>query len=33
MKASDPTKSGYNPTFDLWSTGNAPDQTQWIKNW
>jgi type II secretory pathway pseudopilin PulG len=30
---------GYNPTFDLWSTGgnidtnNAPSQTQWIKNW
>jgi prepilin-type N-terminal cleavage/methylation domain-containing protein len=30
---SDPAK-GYNPTFDLWSTGNAAtDQTQWIKNW
>jgi len=31
--------TGYNPTFDLWSTGgtisanNPPDQTQWIKNW
>ena len=28
--------SGYNPTFDLWSTGNANppgDQNQWIKNW
>jgi|SRR4029453_727199 type II secretory pathway pseudopilin PulG len=31
--------SGYNPTFDLWSTAevistsNPPDQTQWIKNW
>lgn len=29
---------GYNPTFDLWSTGGvappAPsDQSQWIKNW
>ena len=30
---------GYNPTFDLWSTGgttsagNPPNQTQWIKNW
>jgi prepilin-type N-terminal cleavage/methylation domain-containing protein len=30
---------GYNPTFDLWSTGNtlealtSPDQSQWIKNW
>ena len=38
MKASDPTKNGYNPTFDLWSTagtttGNATDQQQWIKNW
>jgi len=34
----DSTK-GYNPTFDLWSTGgvvstsNPPDQSQWIKNW
>ena len=34
----DPSK-GYNPTFDLWSTGgttstiNPPDQSQWIKNW
>jgi len=33
------TATGYNPTFDLWSTGgvistaNPPDQTQWIKNW
>jgi type II secretory pathway pseudopilin PulG len=28
--------NGYNPTFDLWSTGNANpigDQNQWIKNW
>jgi general secretion pathway protein G len=36
MKASDPTKNGYNPTFDLWSIGDgAPgtDQSQWIKNW
>jgi prepilin-type N-terminal cleavage/methylation domain-containing protein len=30
---------GYNPTFDLWSTGGtrnaagAPNQSQWIKNW
>jgi type II secretory pathway pseudopilin PulG len=30
---------GYNPTFDLWSTGgrsdirNPPDQSKWIKNW
>jgi type II secretory pathway pseudopilin PulG len=33
------SSTGYNPTFDLWSTGgvisssNPPDQTQWIKNW
>jgi general secretion pathway protein G len=36
MKASDPAKNGYNPTFDLWSTANAnppADQNQWIKNW
>ncbi len=37
-KASDPTLTGYNPTFDLWSTagtmtGSATDQAQWIKNW
>ena len=28
--------SGYNPTFDLWSTGGlttGTDQSQWIKNW
>jgi type II secretory pathway pseudopilin PulG len=31
--------NGYNPTFDLWSTGGVvsttspPDQSQWIKNW
>lgn len=28
--------TGYNPTFDLWSTANANppgDQAQWIKNW
>ena len=28
---------GYNPTFDLWSTGGntspAPAQSKWIKNW
>ena len=33
----DPTK-GYNPTFDLWSTGgttsgSATDRLQWVKNW
>ena len=38
MKASDPTKDGYNPTFDLWSTagttsGSTTDKNQWIKNW
>ena len=39
-KASTPGGTdGYNPTFDLWSTGNtvdaasSPDQSQWIKNW
>ena len=30
--------TGYNPTFDLWSTagttsGSPTDQLQWIKNW
>jgi hypothetical protein len=39
IKASAPTGTdGYNPTFDLWSTGgvdpsNPPNQSQWIKNW
>jgi prepilin-type N-terminal cleavage/methylation domain-containing protein len=36
MKASDPTKNGFNPTFDLWSIADgAPgtDSTKWIKNW
>ena len=40
VKNSNPAGSdGYNPTFDLWSTGggtsgsNPPDQSQWIKNW
>jgi type II secretory pathway pseudopilin PulG len=36
MKASDPTKNGFNPTFDLWSVGEgAPgnDQRKWVKNW
>jgi type II secretory pathway pseudopilin PulG len=29
------TSSGYNPTFDLWSTGGdtAGNTTQWLKNW
>jgi type II secretory pathway pseudopilin PulG len=25
--------TGYNPTFDLWSTGDSPIPTKWIKNW
>jgi type II secretory pathway pseudopilin PulG len=36
MKASDPTRNGFNPTFDLWSVGDGSagaDQTKWIKNW
>ncbi len=40
VKASAPTGSdGYNPTFDLWSTGGtvdnttSPNQSKWIKNW
>lgn len=40
VKTAAPSGSdGYNPTFDLWSTGgaisaaNPPDQSQWIKNW
>jgi type II secretory pathway pseudopilin PulG len=33
-KASNPTGTiGNNPTFDLWSTVNSTDPTQWIKNW
>ena len=31
-----PPTHGYNPTFDLWSTGGVTtgtDQSQWIKNW
>ena len=36
-KASHPNGAiGYNPTYDLWSTGgltSGTDQTQWIKNW
>ena len=29
------TASGYNPTYDLWSTGGntSGTQSQWIKNW
>ncbi|MEY2501874.1 MAG: ral secretion pathway protein [Verrucomicrobiota bacterium] len=40
VKASTPSGTdGYNPTFDLWSTGGvidtaaSPNQAQWIKNW
>ena len=38
MRAANPTGSGFNPTFDLWSTAgtttvSATDQAQWIKNW
>lgn len=35
MKASDPTKNGFNPTFDLWSAADdtAGNQNKWIKNW
>jgi prepilin-type N-terminal cleavage/methylation domain-containing protein len=36
MKASDSTKNGFNPTFDLWSIADgAPgtDQRKWVKNW
>jgi general secretion pathway protein G len=37
----DPVNTGYNPTFDLWSTAGLTtagqptqaDQNQWIKNW
>ena len=31
-----PPTHGYNPTFDLWSTGGSTtgtNQSQWIKNW
>lgn len=27
------SSTGYNPTFDLWSTGNSTDPNKWIKNW
>ncbi|HEX8678402.1 MAG TPA: hypothetical protein VF683_00455, partial [Chthoniobacterales bacterium] len=35
-KAANPAGSvGYNPTFDLWSTGgeDGANPLQWIKNW
>jgi general secretion pathway protein G len=25
--------SGYNPTFDLWSTANSSNPAEWIRNW
>jgi type II secretory pathway pseudopilin PulG len=27
------SSKGYNPTFDLWSTANATNPVEWIKNW
>ncbi len=36
MKASDSTKNGHNPTFDLWSIGEGAagaSDAKWIKNW
>jgi type II secretory pathway pseudopilin PulG len=36
MKASEPSKNGYNPTFDLWSVADGmagTDQSKWIRNW
>lgn len=37
IKAANPAgKAGYNPTFDLWSTGGTTgsgNQSQWITNW
>jgi type II secretion system protein G len=27
------SSGGYNPTFDLWSTANATNQVEWVKNW
>lgn len=33
-KAEDSAGSvGHNPTFDLWSTANSANPSQWIKNW
>ena len=33
-RAEDPAAGvGHNPTFDLWSTANSANQSQWIKNW
>ena len=35
-RASNPNGTvGYNPTYDLWSTGGSitPDKSKWIKNW
>ena len=36
MKASDSTKNGHNPTFDLWSLADGTagtNEMKWIKNW
>jgi general secretion pathway protein G len=36
MKASDPSRNGNNPTFDLWSVADGAagtDESKWIKNW
>jgi len=36
-KATRPASKGYNPTFDLWSTGGSVSETaiqaKWVKNW
>ena len=33
-KAENPNETiGNNPTFDLWSTANSSDPSQWIKTW
>ena len=33
-RASNPNGTvGYNPTYDLWSTGGSADTSKWIKNW
>jgi len=33
-KAENPSgDAGHNPTFDLWSTANSANPSQWIKNW
>ena len=27
------SSTGYNPTFDLWSTANSSSPAEWIRNW